>query len=69
MNNWPADNWNDHDTTRLRALWKTNHTGAEIARLLGKTRNAVMGKLKRIKLLGTRKTTMSEQVKRGLRAA
>ena len=42
--------WTPPEIERLRALWDEGVFGTEIARRLGKTRNAVIGKAHRLKL-------------------
>jgi GcrA cell cycle regulator len=40
-------NWTDEETALLARLWGEGHSGAEIGRRLGKTRNAVLGRVHR----------------------
>lgn len=41
-------------------MWKQHSTGSDIAAVLGVTRNAVMGQLRRMKLLGFRRKAQAE---------
>ena len=43
-------NWTTRETRRAADLWKTGMTAAEIACVLGKSRNAVLGKIGRLGL-------------------
>lgn len=42
--------WSDAEVIILRMLWRFDYSSAEIARSLGRTRNAVMSMVKRLKL-------------------
>ena len=42
--------WNDHAISTLRTLWNDGHSSAEIGRRMGITKNAVVGKVHRLKL-------------------
>lgn len=42
--------WNDARTEQLKVLWEQNLAASEIARILGVTKNAVVGKAHRLKL-------------------
>ena len=44
--------WNDQAISTLRALWTDGHSTAEIGRRMGITKNAVIGKVHRLKLSG-----------------
>jgi len=44
--------WTDRELETLRAMWLDGKSGGEIAKALGKTRSAVLGKLLRIGLMG-----------------
>ena len=44
------DAWTSAADTRLRELWAEGHSGAEIARRMGTTKNAVVGRAHRLKL-------------------
>ena len=46
--------WTEARVAELAQLWKDGLSAGQIAVRLGATRNAVLGKLKRLKLLGTR---------------
>lgn len=43
-------NWSDDDTETLRRLWDEGHSGAEIARRMNTTKNAVVGRAHRMQL-------------------
>jgi len=47
-----TDIWNDETIARLRMLWDEGHATAEIARRMGITKNAVIGKAHRLDLPG-----------------
>ncbi len=42
--------WTDEDIERLKKLWSEGHSTAEIGRLIGKSKNAVVGKAHRLNL-------------------
>ena len=42
--------WTDEDIERLKKLWSEGHSTAEIGRLIGKSKNAVVGKAHRLSL-------------------
>ena len=42
--------WNDHAISTLRTLWNDGHSTAEIGRRMSITKNAVVGKVHRLKL-------------------
>lgn len=42
--------WTEDDTAKLRELWTAKYSGQQIANELGKTRNAVLGKVFRLGL-------------------
>ena len=42
--------WTDEDIDRLKKLWSEGHSTAEIGRLIGKSKNAVVGKAHRLNL-------------------
>ena len=44
------ETWSDHTMTQLRQLWKEGHTTAEIGRRLAISKNAVVGKVRRLAL-------------------
>ena len=46
--------WTEEEIESLRQLWAKGHTGAEIANMLGKSRNAVMGRISRMRERGER---------------
>jgi GcrA cell cycle regulator len=46
--------WTEEEVENLRQLWAKGHTGAEIASMLGKSRNAVMGRISRMRERGER---------------
>jgi hypothetical protein len=46
--------WTEEEIESLRQLWAKGHTGAEIASMLGKSRNAVMGRISRMRERGER---------------
>lgn len=48
--------WTDDSIERLKRRWKDGDSAGDIARAFGMTRNAVIGKLARLGLLGERKT-------------
>ena len=49
--------WTDDRVERLKALWKDGLSASQVAKALGGvTRNAVIGKLHRLKLTGSRPT-------------
>lgn len=48
--------WTEERDATLRRRWKAGDSGGDIARALGLTRNAVMGRLGRLGLLGERPT-------------
>lgn len=54
--------WNDERVAELRRRWKDGESAGDIARAMNVTRNAALGKLMRLGLLGTR-TTPSRPVK------
>lgn len=43
-------NWNEAAVARLRVLWDEGHSTAQIGRLMGATKNSVVGKARRIGL-------------------
>lgn len=43
-------NWDEERTGRLKALWAEGKSAAQIAKAMGTTRNAVMGKMFRLGL-------------------
>ena len=47
----PVGDWSDETVLRLKELWGEGHTTAEIGRRLGVTKNAVVGKVRRLKLI------------------
>lgn len=50
--------WTDQRVDRLKTLWKDGLSASQVAKALGGvTRNAVIGKLHRLKLTGSRPTT------------
>lgn len=50
--------WTDHRVAELRRLWCQDKSAAHIAKSLGVTRNMVIGKLNRLKLLGNAKSKL-----------
>ena len=51
-------NWSAERVTQLKSLWHEGLSASEVARALGAvTRNAVLGKLHRLGLLGTKATS------------
>ncbi|MBV8524718.1 MAG: GcrA cell cycle regulator [Acetobacteraceae bacterium] len=42
--------WGDDTVSRLRSLWEEGHSTSEIGRRLGVSKNAVIGKARRLKL-------------------
>ena len=42
--------WTDDDIAKLKKLWAEGHSTAEIGRLIGKSKNAVVGKAHRLSL-------------------
>ncbi|MGB0785795.1 MAG: GcrA family cell cycle regulator [Alphaproteobacteria bacterium] len=42
--------WTDDDIEKLKKLWSEGHSTAEIGRLIGKSKNAVVGKAHRLNL-------------------
>jgi len=46
--------WTEEEIEGLRQLWAKGHTGSEIANMLGKSRNAVMGRISRMRERGER---------------
>ncbi|WP_409192440.1 GcrA family cell cycle regulator [Bradyrhizobium sp. RDM4] len=42
--------WDERDITLLKELWALGHSAAQIARALGCSRNAVCGRLSRLRL-------------------
>ena len=61
-------NWTPEREEKLKKLWKKGHSGSEIAIMLGDTtRNAVIGKVQRLKLearLISRKSTQKVNTKK-----
>jgi len=52
------EHWTDERVDRLKSLWKDGLSASQVARALGGvTRNAVIGKLHRLKLTGSRPAT------------
>lgn len=45
----PPD-WTAPEDSKLEALWIEGHTSAEIGRMMGKTKNAILGRVHRLKL-------------------
>lgn len=43
-------NWSSSQDTRLAHLWAEGMTAAEIAERLGKSRNAILGRIRRLNL-------------------
>jgi len=50
MTTLPENSWSLEKQRRLMALWAQDHSAAEIAGILGFTRNAILGKIHRLKL-------------------
>ena len=42
--------WNTEKENKLKELWKKGQTGSEIAKILGTSRSAILGKVHRLKL-------------------
>jgi hypothetical protein len=53
--------WTDRETRRAADLWKTGLTAAEIGCVLGKSRNAVLGKIARLGLSRSGSTARGPQ--------
>lgn len=45
-----ALDWPEPMTLRLRELWPTNYTASEIGKMLGVSKGAILGKVRRLKL-------------------
>jgi hypothetical protein len=54
-------NWTTRETRRAADLWKTGLTAAEIGCVLGKSRNAVLGKITRLGLSRSGRTARGPQ--------
>ena len=50
-----TDYWPDDRSAALRALWNEGKSASQAAQMLGVSRNAVMGRLNRMGLLGFRR--------------
>ena len=60
--------WTNQNVTMLKALWAEGFSGAQIAaRIVGVSRNAVIGKIHRLGLSGRATTTRLKQTRRGPR--
>jgi len=46
-----GEEWSEEDIVRLRQLWNEGHSAAEIGRRIKKSKNAVIGKVRRIGLV------------------
>lgn len=46
------DGWTDSEIARLKALWAEGHSTAEIGRRMKRSKNAAVGKAKRLGLEG-----------------
>ena len=53
--------WTEEEVEGLRRLWAKGHTGSEIASILGKSRNAVMGRISRMREHGERMPSERER--------
>ena len=53
--------WTEEEVEGLRQLWAKGHTGSEIANMLGKSRNAVMGRISRMREHGERMPSERER--------
>ena len=42
--------WNDAEEARLRALWAEGHSGTEIGRQMGRSKNSIVGRAHRLEL-------------------
>lgn len=42
--------WNEHSVVRLRMLWDAGHSAAQIGRMIGRSKNSVVGKAHRLDL-------------------
>ncbi len=51
--------WTENDIARLKEMWLDGDPASSIARILGRTRNAVLGKVHRAKNLPRRVTTVA----------
>ena len=57
--------WNQEREEKLKELWKKGHTASQIAEMLGgTTRNAVIGKVHRLKLAARAASKGSKNVKK-----
>ncbi|GGA63753.1 GcrA family cell cycle regulator [Pelagibacterium lentulum] len=63
-----ATEWPEADIARLRAYWDEGLTAAEIAKRLGYGRNAVLGKIFRLKLPKRRDARTGETSRRPIKA-
>lgn len=52
MTNQYQTPWTDLDADHLKMMWKSGKSAKECARFFGRTRNAIIGKLDRMGLLG-----------------
>jgi GcrA cell cycle regulator len=46
----PSNDWSDADTNMLRELWDEGHSTAEIGRRMGRPKNGICGKTRRLNL-------------------
>jgi hypothetical protein len=47
----PGRSWSDHDLNTLKTMWSSGAYSSDIAKVLGRTRNAIMGRVHRLKLV------------------
>lgn len=55
--------WGQAEIEKLTRLWRSGLSSSEIARVMGLSRSAVMGKAKRLGLLGSTPEDRSKRIK------
>lgn len=61
--------WTEEEIEQLRQFWAKGHTGSEIASMLNKSRNAVMGRISRMRERGERLPSERERKPPKIKAA
>lgn len=57
-----SDVWTEENTAALKSMWAEGlSAGLIVGKIPGTTRSSIMGKVRRLKLLGTRQTTAANR--------